>query len=131
MFARSSQPKALCGLALAVSAIITPQDAQSQSHEAERREHIAAMAAHHLCSGTWVVGRDNPRSPEQILQQDIARFPAFAWQDDFAYEVDTTQMIASVWGPGVPRRTGKYNGDQGCTILPRRSEEHTSELQSH
>jgi CubicO group peptidase (beta-lactamase class C family) len=77
------------------------------------------MAAHHLCSGTFVVGRGNRRPPEQILAEDIARFPDFNWQDDFAYRVDMTGGSATVWGPGVPARTARYHGDQGCTILPR------------
>jgi CubicO group peptidase (beta-lactamase class C family) len=77
------------------------------------------MAAHHLCSGTFVVGRDYQRSPEQVLAEDIARFPAFNWQHDFEYEVDMEGRNASVWAPGVPRRTAKYNGDQGCAILIR------------
>ena len=82
------------------------------------REHTAAMAAHHLCSGTFVVGRDYQRDPAQVLEEDVRPFPDFNWQDDFEYEVDEGAKTASVWAPGINRRTAKYNGDQGCSILP-------------
>ena len=100
-------------------ATLTASDAAAQGAftDPEAREHAAAMGAHHLCSGVFVVGRDYERNPEQVLAEDIARFPAFNWQDDFEYEVDMHGRTASVWGPGVPQRTAKYNGDQGCTIL--------------
>lgn len=91
--------------------------AQRAYTDPESREHSAAMGAHHLCSGVFVVGRDYQRSPEQVLADDIARFPAFNWQGDFEYEVDMHARTASVWAPGVPKRTAQYNGDQGCTIL--------------
>jgi CubicO group peptidase (beta-lactamase class C family) len=76
------------------------------------------MAAHHLCSGSFVVGRDYRRSPQEVLEQDIARFPVFEWQSDFEYEVDETAKTAIVSAPGVEPRTARYNGDQGCSILP-------------
>jgi CubicO group peptidase (beta-lactamase class C family) len=82
------------------------------------RQYAAAMAAHHLCAGVFVVGRDYKRSPEQVLEQDIAPFPVFQWQDEFEYSVDDEKRTATVWGPGIDARTAKYNGDQGCTILP-------------
>jgi CubicO group peptidase (beta-lactamase class C family) len=76
------------------------------------------MGAHHLCSGVFVVGRDNRRSPEQVFAADVEPFPAFNWQDDFEYEVDMAAGTATVWGDDV-YRTAKYNGDQGCSILVR------------
>jgi len=81
-------------------------------------DHTAAMAAHHLCSGTFVVGRDYQRPPARVLEEDIKPFPNFNWQDDFEYEVDLEAKTASVWGPGLSPRMAKYNGDQGCAILP-------------
>ncbi len=87
--------------------------------DTEARGHIAAMAAHHLCSGMFVVGRVHQRSVEEVLARDIVRFPDFRWQDDFHYVVDTEARSATVSGPGVdPPRTARYHGDQGCTILP-------------
>jgi CubicO group peptidase (beta-lactamase class C family) len=94
----------------------------AQSLENLRREHAAAMAAHHLCSGLWVVGRDHQRSAEEVLAQDVARFPAFAWQDDFAYEVNESTHTVSVSGHEFDTRMARYHGDQGCTILPFGSE---------
>jgi CubicO group peptidase (beta-lactamase class C family) len=80
--------------------------------------YVAGMAAHHLCSGTFVVGRDYGRTPEEVLQQDISRFPdIFRWQEDFDYDVDMEAKTATVRGPGIEARTAKYNGDQGCSIL--------------
>ncbi len=93
--------------------------AQATVSDTEVLEHTAAMAAHHLCSGVFVVGRDYRRTPKQVLDQDIKPFPAFNWQDDFEYKVDMRDRTASVWGKGVGVRTAKYNDDQGCTILAR------------
>ena len=82
------------------------------------RSHIAAMSAHHLCSGMFVVGRDYARTPEQVFEEDLARFPNFAWQDDMQWSVDSENKKAMVWGAGFERRIAEYNGDQGCSILP-------------
>ncbi|MEE8135372.1 MAG: hypothetical protein V3T56_09955, partial [Gemmatimonadales bacterium] len=71
----------------------------------EVRGHIAAMAAHHLCSGTFVVGRDYKRIPRLVFEEDIAQFPQyFAWQDDMEWKVDLEKKNASVWGPGFEKR---------------------------
>jgi CubicO group peptidase (beta-lactamase class C family) len=82
-------------------------------------ESRAAIGAHHLCSGLWVVGRVYKRTPEEILAQDIAPFKEFSWDTRFTYQVDAERRRVSVGGPGIPSRTAKYNGDQGCAILPR------------
>ena len=95
------------------------QRGQQPAPDREALGHIAAMAAHHLCSGMFVVGRDHRRSVEEVQAMDIARFPDFRWQDDFEYEVDMQARSATVSGPGFePPRTARYHGDQGCTILP-------------
>jgi len=87
--------------------------------DSEARGHVAAMAAHHLCSGIFVVGRDHQRTVEEVLAMDIARFPEFRWDEVFEYSVDMQEHSATVWGPGiVPARKARYYGDQGCTILP-------------
>jgi CubicO group peptidase (beta-lactamase class C family) len=83
------------------------------------RESRAAMSAHHLCSGLWVVGRVYKRTAEEVLAQDIAPFPAFGWEESFKYEVDSKRRRVSVIAPGSPLRTAQYNGGQGCSILPR------------
>jgi CubicO group peptidase (beta-lactamase class C family) len=83
------------------------------------RESRAAIGAHHLCSGLWVVGRVYKRSPEEVLAQDIAPFQAFGWEASFKYTIDERRRRVTVSGPGVPPRVAQYNGDQGCSILPR------------
>src|SRR5256885_13368078 len=83
------------------------------------RESRAAIGAHHLCSGLWVVGRVYKRTPIEVLAQDIAPFRAFGWEANFKFEVDEARHRVTVTAPGVPARTAQYNGDQGCSILPR------------
>src|SRR5262249_53767204 len=67
----------------------------------------------------WVVGRGYKRSAQQILEQDIAPFKTFSWEPDFKYEVDSEHQTVTVKAPGVPARAARYNGDQGCSIMPR------------
>lgn len=107
---------------VAVLIFVTPSRAQERSPEQvarESREFRAAMAAHHICSGLWVVGRSTRRTPEEVLAQDVAPFPFFGWEPEFTYEVDDERRTVTVTAPGAPSRTAKYNGDQGSTILPR------------
>ena len=107
--------------AFAVVITVIPLHAQEQAWDhPEVRDNIAAMTAHHLCSGMWVVGRDLRRTSQQVFREDIARFPQyFAWQDDMRWDVDVDNRTASVSGYGFETRTATYNGDQGCTIIPR------------
>ncbi|MFQ5704968.1 MAG: serine hydrolase domain-containing protein [Gemmatimonadales bacterium] len=111
------------GIALSAGFTARQVSAQAAAADAETLEHTAAMAAHHLCSGIFVVGRDYQRTPEQVLEQDVKRFPEFNWQDNFEYRVDMDAHTATVWGSGFPARTAKYHGDQGCTILARDEED--------
>ncbi|MCG8468063.1 MAG: beta-lactamase family protein [Gemmatimonadetes bacterium] len=83
----------------------------------EIRTNVAGMAAHHLCSGVYVVGRDLERTPERVFANDVQRFDVFNWQSDFEYRIDRETRTAHVWGDGVAA-AAEYNGDQGCTILP-------------
>lgn len=80
--------------------------------------YAAAIGAHHICSGTFVVGRDYERTPAEVVAQDLAPFSVFGWSDDFEYDVDFDAGLVTVSGPGIPDRIAKYNGDQGCSILP-------------
>ena len=84
----------------------------------ESREFRAAMAAHHICSGLWVVGRSYKRTPEEVVAQDVTPFKVFGWESEFEYEVDHERRLVTVTAPGAPPRTARYNGDQGSTILP-------------
>jgi hypothetical protein len=76
----------------------------------------AGANAHDLCAGIFIVGRDRPRTPEQVLAEDLRVPGTFKWQEDFEFEVDHAKV--TVWGPGVRPHIARYNGDQGCTILP-------------
>ena len=82
-------------------------------------ESRAAIGAHHLCSGLWVVGRVTPRTAKEVLAQDIAPFKDFSWDSRFTFRVDSTRHTVTVSGPGIVSRMAVYNGDQGCSILPR------------
>lgn len=97
-------------------AAAVPAAAQDAAYSLESR---AAIGAHHICSGLWVVGRVTKRSAEEIVAQDIAPFRDFSWDKSFTYKVDSNGRSVTVQGPGIPARTAKYNGDQGCAILPR------------
>ncbi len=70
--------------------------AMAQTPTAEQREHAAALGAHHICSGVFVVGRDYQRSPAEVLAQDLARFRPFLWQEGFAYTVDRDAQVVII-----------------------------------
>ena len=106
-------------MAAALLALAQPTSGGLQQNADYSRESRAAMGAHHLCSGLWVVGRVYQRTPEDVLAQDIAPFPAFGWEASFKYTIDAKRRRVTVSGPGIPSRTAQYNGDQGCSILPR------------
>ncbi len=95
-----------------------PERESADQETLKSREFRAAMAAHHLCSGLWVVGRSYERTAEEVVAQDIAPFPFFGWEPDFEYQIDQQRRTVTVTAPGAPPRTAKYNGDQGSTILP-------------
>ncbi len=89
--------------------------AQWPSDDAEPREFSLAMNAKILCSGVFVQGRD----AELHAAADLGRFDHFSWGDDFTYEVDEDAQRVVMSAPGVPSRVAQYNGDQGCSVLPR------------
>ena len=93
-----------------------------EAKERENMEFCAAICAHHISSGLWVVGRDYQRTAEEVIAEDIAPFTYFGWQADFTYEVDEGRKIVTVTAPGAPPRSARYTGDQGSTILPRGEE---------
>ena len=55
------------GMFTALLALCWPVQSSFQQNAEYSRESRAAMGAHHLCSGLWVVGRVYKRTPEQIL----------------------------------------------------------------
>ena len=77
------------GIALAILAACggSGSEPAEEADDERFRKYAAGMGAHHLCSGTFVVGRVTERSPETVLAEDIQPFVGFAWQDDFEWEV--------------------------------------------
>jgi CubicO group peptidase (beta-lactamase class C family) len=117
-------PRSIALLSWIALAAVPLEYARSQRSNAPfdtaySRESRAAIGAHHLCAGLWVVGRVYKRSPAEIVAQDIAPFAMFAWEQDFTYAVDSVTRAVTVRGRNTPARTAKYTGDQGCTIMPR------------
>ena len=99
---------------------------KSNLGEKAKRENLefrAAICAHHIASGLWVVGRDCRRTAEEVVAQDIAPFTFFGWESDFKYQVDEKRRMVTVTAPGAPPRSARYTGDQGSTILPRGKED--------
>lgn len=80
--------------------------------------YAIGLNAHHLCAGLWVVGRDYQRVPATVIAEDIARFPSFRWENDYRYTVDSASRTVTISDPRVGSRSARYNGDQGCSILP-------------
>ena len=111
-------------LALGLGGCVTLVSAQSgrqlrPEDVAYSLESRAAIGAHHLCSGLWVVGAVTKRTADEVLAQDIVPFKDFSWDPSFRYEVDAANHRVTVRGPNVPPRMAVYNGDQGCSIMPR------------
>lgn len=80
--------------------------------------YALGLNAHHLCAGLWVVGRDYKRTARAVIAEDVSRFPGFRWEDDFTFQVDSATHTATIIDPQVGKRSARYNGDQGCSILP-------------
>ena len=97
------------------------QDGSATLSDSLATWYALGLDAHLLCAGLWVVGRDHQRSPETVVAEDIARFPAFRWDDDFRFAVDEATRTATVTDPRVGSRSARYSGDQGCSILPARA----------
>ncbi|MEE8146292.1 MAG: serine hydrolase [Longimicrobiales bacterium] len=103
---------------LAVLCAQPPAAAAQQSDAwltASATDHAMAMNAKLLCSGVFVQGRD----PDVHVREDLRKFPNFSWADDFAYSVDREARSVTLSSPGASPRTARYNGDQGCAILPK------------
>ncbi|MDA0310857.1 MAG: serine hydrolase [Gemmatimonadetes bacterium] len=108
-------------LALLPMGLLSPYAAAAQwpSDDAQPKEFSLAINAKILCSGIWVQGRD----PAVHAAADLKRFEHFGWGDDFTYTIDEDAKRLTMSAPGVPSRIVQYNGDQGCSILPRGAED--------
>ncbi len=122
---RVASMRQTCALFLAF--VVTTTGVRAQTPERDPPYPLAdslatwyalGMGAHHLCSGMWVVGRDFERPPERVIAEDISRFPAFRWEDEFTFAIDPASHTATVTDPQTGSRSAKYSGDQGCAILP-------------
>lgn len=111
---------ALAGSGLALAAQVRAGESRARLTQSDSLATWYALGinAHHLCAGLWVVGRDYARTPEQVIAEDIKRFPAFRWEDDFRFAIDAATRSVTVIDPGAGSRSAKYSGDQGCAILP-------------
>ncbi len=96
--------------ALLAFALATAATAQ----EFDPVEYRLGINAKILCSGVFFQGR----SAEQHIEEDLARFGHFGWGEDFEYEVDRVAGRVTLTAAGGQSRSAKYNGDQGCAILP-------------
>ena len=84
----------------------------------QSRSYAAAISAHAICSGFYVVGRDHPRPLDEVIERDVVPFAAFEWHPTFEATLDEVERTVTVSGDATPDRVAKYTGDQGCTILP-------------
>ena len=98
-------------------------DADEPRLSTEGLEHVAAINAHHLCAGLWVVGRDIERDVGTVIARDIAPFAAFRWDSTIEYRIDWEGQRTHVRVPGAPERSAGYYGDQGCVIHERGSDD--------
>ena len=65
---------------LVVLVAATLQNAQGQETlTSEGLEHVAAMDAHQICAGLFVVGRDIQRNAVTVVARDVAPFEWFRW----------------------------------------------------
>jgi CubicO group peptidase (beta-lactamase class C family) len=104
-------------------AVTSSQPASSQeSLTEEGLEHVAAIGAHHVCAGLWVVGRGVERDAATVVARDIAPFVWFQWDSSVEYDVDWDRRSVVVRVPGAPARSAAYYGDQGCVIHERNSD---------
>ena len=97
-------------VALLIAGTTALPAAQDSNYGLESR---AAIGAHHICSGLWVVGRVTKRTADEIIAQDIAPFRDFSWDKTFTYTVDDAKKSVTVRGVGIPARMARFNGDQG------------------
>lgn len=84
----------------------------------QRQTYAAAIGAHAICGGYFVVGRDYQRPLAEVIERDVAPFAAFEWNSDFEVALDEEAGTVTVTGDAIPDRVAMYGGDQGCTILP-------------
>lgn len=82
----------------------------------ERKENYIALNAKLLCSCAFVIGRDT----DEFIANDLTMSnPLVPGWEEIEVTVDRERKAVTLRTEGVPARTAVYNGDQGCTLLPR------------
>jgi hypothetical protein len=83
----------------------------------ELYENYLAISAKLVCSGVFISGRD----PAEVLKNDLSVGvpPGFPSPDKIQINVDRNRRSVTLSAEGIPARKAVYNGDQGCTLLPR------------
>ncbi len=82
----------------------------------EIAENFLAIMTKLLCSGVFISGRD----AEEVLKNDLtAGGPPGFPMEKIKVAIDRQRKSVTLSTEGIPPRTAVYNGDQGCTLLPR------------
>ena len=102
-------------LIIAFSVIIHAKDSKaSESGAKEIIENIIALNEKLICSGIFVVGREK----DEFIKNDMKLFLGVS-RDDIEVTVDQKRKAVTLTVEGITPRIAVYNGDQGCTLLPR------------
>jgi len=102
--------------ALIVARPLHPSFAQPKI-PSELYENYLAISAKLICSGVFISGRD----PVEVLKNDLSVGvpPGFPTPEEIQINVDRKRKSVTLSAEGIPARKAVYNGDQGCTLLPR------------
>ena len=87
-----NQMRAL-SIAIALASLVSGYGSVGAQDNAYSFESRAAIGAHHLCSGLWVVGRVTKRTAADVLAQDIAPFADFSWEKFFRITISRVPAI--------------------------------------
>jgi len=94
----------------------TAQPDDNEESNRERAENIVALYAKLLCSGVFVVGRD----ADEFIRNDLQLAgPGIPSWEEIDVSIDRDRKSVTLTTEGVSPRTAVFNGDQGCTLLPR------------
>lgn len=108
-------------IVLLLSAILTiapcaAQPDDNKNLKRERAENILALYTKLLCSGVFVIGRD----ADEFIRNDLQLAgPGIPDWDEISVSIDRDRKSVTLTMEGVPPRTAVFNGDQGCTLLPK------------
>lgn len=100
--------------AMMMCAAVAPPSTEQLARQ--RTANLLALSAKLLCSGVFVVGRD----PGEFIQDNLQLPgpPIVNW-DDVDVSIDREHKAVTLTLDGFEPRTAVFNGDQGCTLLPK------------